>query len=61
MRKKEKITVEKDVYYSDFSGKKIEDYDDHFNLYVLCGKHMNYEEIRETVDDGSLCLKCFEQ
>jgi len=60
MKKKEKKTIEVDAYYSDFSGKKIEVFDHMFNLCVLCGKHMENEEIGELQDDGSLCKECFE-
>jgi len=60
MKKIEKETIEVDVYYSDFSNKKIEEYDRHFHQCVKCGKHMADDEIGDTEEDGSLCKKCWE-
>jgi hypothetical protein len=60
MKKMEKTKIEVNVYYSDFSGEKIEEYDRHFNQCVKCGRHMAEKEIGNTEDDGSLCKECFE-
>lgn len=61
MKKTEKKTIEVDVYYSDISGRKIEEYNEHFYHCVRCGKHFADGEAGETQDDGSLCEVCSEQ
>jgi hypothetical protein len=61
MKKMEKTKIEVNVYYSDFSGEKIEEYDRHFNQCVKCGRHMAEKEIGNTEDDGSLCKDCTEK
>lgn len=60
MKKKEKKTIDMDVYYSDISGRKIEEYERHFNQCVRCGKNMTNDEIGDTEEDGSLCKECFD-
>lgn len=58
MKKIKKVEVEKEVYYSDISGKKIEDYDEYSNQCARCGKHFIDDELGEMEDDGSLCKEC---
>lgn len=58
MMKKEKVEIEEEVFYSDFSGKKIINYECQFNKCVYCGKDFNDEECGEQADDGVLCKEC---
>jgi len=61
VKKTEIVSIETEVYYSDFSNRKIKDYDRHFNQCVRCGKHFTDDECGDTQDDGSLCKKCVDE
>jgi len=58
MKKTETKTIDVDLYFSDISGKEIEEYTRHFNKCVNCGKDFSSEETGQVEEDGSLCMEC---